>query len=108
MSKVIHNNIFFNLNQPKIFHLVEYQISNDDPVKKLSEMLEAMDFGKLMQVFSHKTKIHPVRMFAVILYAYSRGIILQEILKSHVMKILNLDFCYRILKFLTIPLFRDS
>ena len=27
-----------------------------------------------MQVFSHKTKIHPVRMFAVILYAYSRGI----------------------------------
>ena len=38
MSKVIHNNIFFNLNQPKIFHLVEYQISNDDPVRKLSEI----------------------------------------------------------------------
>ena len=74
MSKVIHNNIFFNLNQPKIFHLVEYQISNDDPVKKLSKILEAMNFNKLMQVFSHKTKIHPVRIFAVILYAYSRGI----------------------------------
>ena len=74
MSKVIHNNIFFKLNQPKIFHLVEYQISNDDPVRKLSEILEAMNFNKLMQVFSHKTKIHPVRMFAVILYAYSRGI----------------------------------
>ena len=74
MSKVIHNNIFFNLNQPKIFHLVEYQISNDDPVRKLSKILEAMNFNKLMQVFSHKTKIHPVRMFAVILYAYSRGI----------------------------------
>ena len=74
MSKVIHNNIFFSLNQPKIFHLVEYQISNDDPVRKLSKILEAMDFNKLMQVFSHKTKIHPVRMFAVILYAYSRGI----------------------------------
>ena len=27
-----------------------------------------------MQVFSHKTKVHPIRMFAVILYAYSRGI----------------------------------
>ena len=38
MSKVIHNNIFFSLNQPKIFHLVEYQISNDDPVRKLSEI----------------------------------------------------------------------
>ena len=33
-----------------------------------------MNFNKLMQVFSHKTKIHPVRMFAVILYVYSRGI----------------------------------
>ena len=74
MSKVIHNNIFFNLNQPKIFHLVEYQISNDDLVRKLSKILEAMNFNKLMQVFSHKTKIHPVKMFAVILYAYSRGI----------------------------------
>ena len=46
MTKVTHNNIFFNLNQYKIFHLVEYQISNDDPV----------------------------RMFAIILYAYFRGI----------------------------------
>ena len=46
MSKVIHNNIFFNLNQPKIFHLVEYQISNDDPVRKLSKILEAMNFNK--------------------------------------------------------------
>ena len=108
MSKVIHNNIFFNLNQPKIFHLVEYQISNDDPVRKLSKILEAMNFNKLMQVFSHKTKIHPVRMFAVILSRIPEVYILQEILKSHVMKILNLDFCYRILKFLTIPLFRDS
>ena len=27
-----------------------------------------------MQVFSHKTKIHPVRMFAIVLYTYSRGI----------------------------------
>ena len=69
-----NDNTFFLLKQYKIFHLVEYQISNDDPVRKLSKILEAMNFNKLMQVFSHKTKIHPVRMFAVILYAYSRGI----------------------------------
>ena len=29
-----------------------------------------MDFSKLMQV---KTKVHPVRIFVIILYAYSRG-----------------------------------
>ena len=33
-----------------------------------------MDFSKLMQVFSHKTKVHPIGMFTVILYAYSIGI----------------------------------
>jgi len=69
-----NNNIFSFLTQYKIFHLVEYQISEDDPVRKLSKILEAMDFSKLMQVFSHKTKVHPIRMFAIILYAYSRGL----------------------------------
>ena len=33
-----------------------------------------MDFSKLLQVFSYKTKVHPIRMFAIILYAYSKGI----------------------------------
>lgn len=74
MPKLISNNIFFNLVQPKIFNLLEYHISEDDPVRKLSNILEGMDFNNLMQVFSHKTKVHPIRMFAVILYAYSRGI----------------------------------
>ncbi len=60
-----NDNTFFLLKQYKIFHLVEYQISNDDPVRKLSKILEAMNFNKLMQVFSHKTKIHPVRMLAL-------------------------------------------
>ena len=33
-----NDNTFFLLKQYKIFHLVEYQISNDDPVRKLSEI----------------------------------------------------------------------
>lgn len=74
MSKVIHNTMYFNLIQHKIFNLLEYRISEDDPVRKLSYILEGMDFNNLMQVFSHKTKVHPIIMFAVILYAYSRGI----------------------------------
>ena len=33
-----NDNTIFLLKQYKIFHLVEYQISNDDPVRKLSEI----------------------------------------------------------------------
>ncbi|MHB9323441.1 transposase, partial [Fusobacterium polymorphum] len=34
---------------------------------------EEMDFSNLLQVFPNKTKVHPVNMFAVIIYAYSQG-----------------------------------
>lgn len=74
MSNLTNNNMYFNLIQPKIFNLLQYQISDDDPVRKLSAILEEMDFSILLQVFSYKTKVHPIRMFAIILYAYSRGI----------------------------------
>lgn len=74
MQNVINNNMYFNLIQPKIFNLLQYHIPEDDPVRKLSAILEEMDFSKLLQVFSYKTKVHPIRMFAIILYAYSRGI----------------------------------
>lgn len=74
MSNLTNNNIYFNLIQPKIFNLLQYQISDDDPVRKLSAILEEMDFSILLQVFSYKTKVHPIRMFAIILYTYSRGI----------------------------------
>ena len=39
-----------------------------------------MDFSNLLQVFPNKTKVHPVNMFAVIIYAYSQGKYLQGIL----------------------------
>ena len=31
-----------------------------------------MDFSNLLQVFPNKTKVHPVNMFTVIIYAYSQ------------------------------------
>ena len=74
MSNLTNNNMYFNLIQPKIFNFLQYQISDDDPVRKLSAILEEMDFSILLQVFSYKIKVHPIRMFAIILYAYSRGI----------------------------------
>lgn len=35
-------------------------------MKEFSKILEKIDFDKLMQVFSHKTKTQPVRMFAIL------------------------------------------
>ncbi|BBA51392.1 putative transposase [Fusobacterium varium] len=74
MQKPTNNNIFFQLNQPKLFNFLQYEISDNDPVRKLSSILEGLDFSSLMQVFSYKTKVHPIRMFSIIVYAYSRNL----------------------------------
>ena len=73
MIKAINNNRYFKFFQPKLFYFNQ-DIDNDDPVRLLSAILEEMDFSNLLQVFPNKTKVHPVNMFAVIIYAYSRGI----------------------------------
>jgi len=73
MIKPINNNKFFHFFQDKLFY-INKDIDKDDPVRLLSAILEEMDFSNLMQVFPNKTKVHPVNMFAVIIYAYSRGI----------------------------------
>ena len=72
MIKAINNNRYFKFFQPKLFY-VNQDIDNDDPVRFLSAILEEMDFSNLLQVFPNKTKVHPVNMFAVIIYAYSQG-----------------------------------
>jgi len=73
MIKAINNNRYFKFFQPKLFY-INQDINNDDPARLLSTILEEMDFSNLLQVFPNKTKVHPVNMFAVIIYAYSRGI----------------------------------
>ena len=72
MIKPINNNRYFNFFQPKLFY-INQDIDKDDPVRLLSAILEEMDFSNLLQVFPNKTKVHPVNMFAVIIYAYSQG-----------------------------------
>ena len=64
MIKAINNNRYFKFFQPKLFY-INQDIDNDDPVRLLSAIL--------LQVFPNKTKVHPVNMFAVIIYAYSQG-----------------------------------
>ena len=73
MIKVTNNTRFFKFFQPKLFY-INTDIDKDDPVRLLSAILEEMDFSNLLQVFPNKPKVHPVNMFAVIIYAYSRRI----------------------------------
>ena len=73
MLKPTNNNRFLKFFQLKLFY-INKDIDKDDPVRLLSAILEEMDFSNLMQAFPNKTKTHPVNMFAVIIYAYSRGI----------------------------------
>ena len=73
MIKSTNDNRFLNFFQPKLFY-INKDIDKDDPVRLLSAILEEMDFSNLMQVFPNKTKVHPVNMFTVIIYAYSKGI----------------------------------
>ena len=79
MIKAINNNRYFKFFQPKLFY-INQDIDKDDPVRLLSAILEEMDFSNLLQVFPNKTKVHPVNMFAVIIYAYQEEYILLEIL----------------------------
>lgn len=76
-------------------------------MRKLNKILEMIDFSKLIQVFSHKTKIHPIRTFTIILYTYSKRIYSTRKIKIVCQKILNLDFFCKILKFLIILQFQN-
>ena len=71
MIKPINNNKYFKFFQPKLVYICN-DIDKDDPVRILSTILEEMDFSNLLQVFPNKTKVHPVNMFTVIIYAYSQ------------------------------------
>lgn len=91
MIKPINNNKYFKFFQSKLFY-INQDIDKDDPVRLLSAILEEMDFSSLLQVFPNKTKVHPVNMFAVIIYAYSQGIyFLQGILNFFVLIVKELN-----------------
>ena len=92
MIKPINNNKYFKFFQPKLFYICN-DIDKDDPVRTLSVILEEMDFSNLLQVFPNKTKVHPVNMFAIIIYAYHKANILQGIFNFFVEIVKELNTC---------------
>lgn len=57
-------------------YLYESRIPNDDPVYTLKNILEEMDFSKLLENYTNKGRkgYNPIMIYAIILYANMRGI----------------------------------
>lgn len=75
--KHYHYTNFFEKGQQKIkLYLYEDRIPNDDPVYTLKNILEGMNFEKLLNQYSNKGRkgYNPIMIYAIILYANMRGI----------------------------------
>lgn len=59
------------IKQTKLFNAFYYQIEEGDPVLELINILEGLDLTEFKKMFQYKTKINPIRLLAVIIYAYS-------------------------------------
>ncbi|CAM3073268.1 IS1182 family transposase [Streptobacillus felis] len=65
---------FSEIKQMKLFNAFYYQIENGDPVLELINILEGLDLTEFKKLFQYKRKINPIRLLAVVIYAYSRKI----------------------------------
>lgn len=74
MNKTSNFKLNFKINQPKLFNLIHFEIPNNDPVVELKNILEVLDLSSLKKVFHYKTKVPPVRILSVIIYAFSNKI----------------------------------
>ena len=79
-------NDYFEKEQQKIkIFLYENRIPNDDPVYTLKNILEEMNFVKLLEQYSEKGRkgYNPIMIYAIILYANMREIFsVDKIVKS--------------------------
>lgn len=51
-----------------------------------------IDFSQFLKLFSYKTKVHPIRMFAIVLFAYSRGLSSTRVIEQACFKNLRFRF----------------
>ncbi|WP_197035135.1 transposase, partial [Oceanivirga salmonicida] len=74
MKTITNFNPNWKINQPKLFNMYQFEISENEDVYELSKIMEGLNYDKLMQVFKHKTKVHPIRLLAIVVFAYSRKV----------------------------------
>lgn len=75
MKTTSNYKIYSKINQPKLFNMIHYNISYDDPVVELKNILEEAELNSFYDLFKYKTKVHPLILLAVIIYAFSNKIV---------------------------------
>lgn len=75
MKTTSNYRIYSKINQPKLFNMIHYNICDDDPVVELKNILEEAELNSFYDLFKHKTKVHPLNLLAVIIYAFSNKIV---------------------------------
>lgn len=75
MKNTIKYTAFSEINQMKLFHYYSFNIPKDDPVLELINILEGLELTNFKKLFQYKTKINPIRLLAVIIYANSMRIL---------------------------------
>lgn len=71
-----YTDYFKKAQQEFKIYLYESRMPSDDPVYTLKNILEEMDFSKLLEKYSNKGRkgYNPIMIFAILLYANMRGI----------------------------------
>jgi transposase len=77
MKSTYYYNEFFEKGQQVInFNLLEHQLPKNDPVYKLKEVMEELDFSRLLSKYSTKGRMayNPIMMFSLIVYGNMRNL----------------------------------
>lgn len=77
MHNTKYYNEFFQKGQQVInFNLLEHQLPENDPVYKLKEVMEELDFSKLLSMYSTRGRMayNPIMMFSLIVYGNMRNL----------------------------------
>ena len=75
MNTITNNTMNNYFNQDKLFNVFQFSLDDNDPVKQFINILEGLDLTILKNKAKKNNKAYnPIRLFAVILYAYSENI----------------------------------
>jgi len=77
MTNHYYYNQFFEIGQQEFkLYLYESRIPHDDPIYTLKKIMEALNFSRLLNRYSHlgRRGYNPIMIYALILYANMRGI----------------------------------
>lgn len=67
-------NIEHDFFQRKLFSVSHFKIEENDPVMELKKIMEVLDLSNFKKAFPYKTKVDPLSLLAVIIFAYSRKV----------------------------------